>query len=75
VLLTVKEEVLRERLLRRNRESLVQIEERLRRNALFTASDCVGDVQIHLLDNSGELAVTVENLLKLITVSVEPDRT
>jgi ribose 1,5-bisphosphokinase len=75
VLLTVKEEVLRERLLRRNRESLVQIEERLRRNALFTTSDCVGDVKIHRLDNSGELAVTVENLLKLIALSVEPDRT
>lgn len=75
VLLTVKEEVLRERLLRRNRESLAQIEERLRRNALFTASDSVGDVQIYQLDNSGELAITVQNLLKFIALSVEPDRT
>jgi ribose 1,5-bisphosphokinase len=53
----------------------VQIDERLRRNALFTAGDTAGDVQIYRLDNSGELAVTVENLLKLIALSVEPDRT
>jgi ribose 1,5-bisphosphokinase len=75
VLLTVKDEVLRERLLRRGRESLAEIEERLRRNGLFAAQDSLGDTQIYRLDNSGELADTVANLLKLLNVSAKPDRT
>jgi ribose 1,5-bisphosphokinase len=75
VLLTVKDEVLRERLLRRGRESVGEIEERLRRNGLFAADDLIGDTHIHRLDNSGELAVTVEHLLNLLKFSVKPDRT
>ncbi|UVM40114.1 phosphonate metabolism protein/1,5-bisphosphokinase (PRPP-forming) PhnN [Pseudomonas sp. B21-017] len=75
VLLTVKDDVLRERLLRRGRESPAEIEARLRRNALFTADDTIGDTQIRRLDNSGDLAGTVASLLELLSVSAEPDRT
>jgi ribose 1,5-bisphosphokinase len=75
VLLTVKNEVLRERLLRRQRESPAEIEARLRRNALFSADDSIGETQIHRLDNSGDLAGTVANLLKLLSLSAKPDRT
>ncbi|MHC8288254.1 phosphonate metabolism protein/1,5-bisphosphokinase (PRPP-forming) PhnN [Pseudomonas sp. XS1P51] len=75
VLLTVKDAVLRERLLRRGRESIAQIEARLRRNELFTADDLIGDTPIHRLDNSGDLATTVANLLNLLSVSAKPDRT
>ncbi|MGL6245476.1 phosphonate metabolism protein/1,5-bisphosphokinase (PRPP-forming) PhnN [Pseudomonas sp.] len=75
VLLTVRDEVLRERLLKRNRENHEEIEARLRRNGLFTADDSLGDTPIYRLDNSAELAVTVENLLALLKLSVKPDRT
>ncbi|WP_454845430.1 phosphonate metabolism protein/1,5-bisphosphokinase (PRPP-forming) PhnN [Pseudomonas farris] len=74
VLLTVKDEALRERLLRRGRESLAEIEVRLHRNALFTANDLIDDMQIRRLDNSGDLAGTVANLLKLLSLSATPDR-
>jgi len=72
ILLTVKEEVLRERLLRRGRESLAEIEARLRRNELFTAD---GDRHIHRLDNSADLLTTVADLLNLLRVSAGLDRT
>lgn len=72
VLLTVKEGVLRERLLRRGRESLEDIDARLRRNRLFAAAGSIGDTPIQRLDNSGDLAVTVSNLLRLLGLSVEP---
>ena len=75
VLLTVKDEVLRERLLRRGRESLAEIEARLRRNELFTTDSSIGNTQIHRLDNSGDLATTVASLLTLIGISAVPDRT
>jgi ribose 1,5-bisphosphokinase len=75
VLLTVKDEVLRERLLRRGRESIAEIEARLHRNGLFTAEGSNGDTRIHRLDNSGELSTTVANLLDLLRVNAVPDRT
>jgi len=74
VLLTVKNDVLRERLLRRGREGLAEIEARLRRNVLFTTDGLIGDAQIHRLDNSGDLAVTVANLLDLLKTNAVPDR-
>jgi ribose 1,5-bisphosphokinase len=73
VLLTVKDDVLRERLLRRGREGLAEIEARLRRNRLFTADGLIGDTRIHRLDNSGDLAVTVANLLDLLKANAVPD--
>ena len=75
VLLTVKDEVLRERLLRRGRESFAEIEARLRRNGLFTAEGSIGGTQIHRLDNSGELSTTVANLLDLLRINGVSDRT
>ena len=75
VLLTVEDEVLRERLLRRGRESFAEIEARLHRNGLFTAEGSSGDARIHRLDNSGELSATVANLLDLLRINAVPDRT
>ena len=74
ILLTVKAEVLRERLLRRGRESVVEIEARLRRNERFTADASIGDTPIHRLDNSGDLSATVVHLLNLLRVSARPDQ-
>jgi ribose 1,5-bisphosphokinase len=71
VLLTVKDEVLRERLVRRGRESLAEIEARLGRNTQFAADDA----PVHRLDNSGELAVTVAHLVGLLKLNAAPDRT
>lgn len=72
ILLTVKDDVLRERLLRRGRECPAEIEARLRRNGLFTAEYSFADT--NRLDNSGALAATVENLISLIRLSATPDR-
>jgi ribose 1,5-bisphosphokinase len=62
VLLSVKPEVLRQRLLKRNRESLEQIEARLARNARF--EDSLDE--LFLLDNSGDLDESVNKLLRII---------
>lgn len=75
ILLTVKEDVLRARLLRRGREGAVEIEARLRRNELFTAHASEGDTPIHRLDNSGELSVTVANLMNLLQISAAQGQT
>ncbi len=75
VLLTVKDEVLRERLVRRGRESLAEIDARLSRNEQFMAGDFPGDTQIQRLDNSGELADAVAHLLNLLKTNAEPDQT
>lgn len=64
VLLTVEPAVLRERLLRRGRESLEQIEQRLARNAQFDVAAAERD-GLHLLDNSGSLEWARDNLLAL----------
>lgn len=61
LLLSVDQAVLRQRLLARGRESVDEIEARLARNARF--SERLLADHVHLLDNSGPLAHTVERLL------------
>ncbi|KRW59386.1 phosphonate metabolism protein/1,5-bisphosphokinase (PRPP-forming) PhnN [Pseudomonas sp. TTU2014-080ASC] len=65
VLLTVDNEVLRERLIRRQRETPEQIEQRLARNALFDAQAAEAD-GLYVLDNSGDLQLTADRLLALL---------
>ena len=62
VLLTVRPDVLRQRLLKRNRETPEQIEARLARNAHF--EDSLDE--LFLLDNSGDLQESVSKLLRII---------
>ncbi|MBV7479651.1 phosphonate metabolism protein/1,5-bisphosphokinase (PRPP-forming) PhnN [Pseudomonas sp. PDM31] len=67
VLLTVDQSVLRERLLARGRESVVEIDARLARNTRFNQSVLADDdPMVHVLDNSGALENTVERLLGCI---------
>jgi len=62
VLLSVEQDVLRERLLTRGRETPEQIEARLARNALFS-----GELDDYVrVDNSASLASSVERLLQLL---------
>ena len=64
LLLTVDQAVLRQRLLARGRESLVEVDERLARNARFTA-DLIAEAVpgLCVIDNSAALERTVECLL------------
>jgi ribose 1,5-bisphosphokinase len=66
LLLSVDQAVLRQRLLERGRESLVEIDQRLARNARFNERLLAQDSAVHLLDNSGPLEFTVERLLACI---------
>jgi ribose 1,5-bisphosphokinase len=66
ILLTVKSEVLRHRLVRRGRENAEEIDARLRRNDWFLANASSDATPVMRLDNSGELAVTVEHFLGLL---------
>ena len=66
ILLTVGDAILRQRLLDRGRESVVDIEARLQRNARFTAELLASDPGVFVLDNSGELRQTTEQLLHYI---------
>jgi ribose 1,5-bisphosphokinase len=78
ILLTVKTDVLRKRLVRRGRESAEEIEARLERNALFSTDAAQDHAEgIFQLDNSGELSTAVDNLLSLLRregVSAKPHR-
>jgi ribose 1,5-bisphosphokinase len=67
VLLTVDDQVLRQRLHSRGRESAEEIEARLARNAGFADTLLAGEnPDLCLLDNSGSLAETCQRLLQLI---------
>ena len=66
LLLTVDQAVLRQRLLERRRESPIEIDQRLARNARFSEQLLAEDPAVHLLDNSGPLEQTVERLLVCI---------
>ncbi|MHA3736545.1 phosphonate metabolism protein/1,5-bisphosphokinase (PRPP-forming) PhnN [Pseudomonas sp. Eth.TT006] len=74
VLLTVKDEVLRERLLRRGRETPEQIDARLARNTLFKDRRA-SDLPVYLIDNSDALSDAVNQLLELIRLNAAPDQT
>ncbi|MFJ5287238.1 phosphonate metabolism protein/1,5-bisphosphokinase (PRPP-forming) PhnN [Pseudomonas sp. NPDC088429] len=74
VLLTVRDEVLRERLLKRGRETLEQIDARLARNALFKDRRA-SDTPVNLIDNSGDLATAVNQLLDVLKLNAAPDQT
>lgn len=63
VLLTVDQDVLRQRLLARGRESGAEIEARLERNARFAGDLLSSNPSVLLLDNSGDLRQTVAALL------------
>ncbi|MBN2992452.1 phosphonate metabolism protein/1,5-bisphosphokinase (PRPP-forming) PhnN [Pseudomonas cedrina subsp. fulgida] len=64
LLLTVDQAVLRQRLIARGREAMVDIEARLARNAQFTAELIASNgAGLLVLDNSGPLEHTVERLL------------
>lgn len=64
ILLTVSDDILRQRLLARGRESVADIEARLQRNSRFTVELLASDPAVFVLDNSGELAQTRERLLQ-----------
>ena len=63
VLVEVKPEVLRQRLLARGRESAEEVELRLARNARLQT---IADPAVHVLDNSTTLEVAVAGLLALL---------
>lgn len=79
LLLTVRSEVLRERLVRRGRENAEQIEARLQRNVRLSAAGLdASPTALMTLDNSQALAATVANLIALLRcagVSAEQGRT
>ncbi|PTQ69993.1 phosphonate metabolism protein/1,5-bisphosphokinase (PRPP-forming) PhnN [Pseudomonas sp. GV071] len=66
ILLTVDLQVLRERLLARGRESLIEINARLARNAQFQLANTAQDGSLQVLDNSAHFERTVAALLNLI---------
>lgn len=74
VLLTVKDDVLRERLLKRGRETIEQIDARLARNALFKERRS-SDRPVCLIDNSGDLPDAVSQLLDWVRVNAILGRT
>jgi ribose 1,5-bisphosphokinase len=66
ILLSVRPEVLRQRLLARGRETPEEIEQRLARSLELQAGFDEGQGEVLLLDNSAALAQTLERLLGLI---------
>ncbi|MGO3999976.1 phosphonate metabolism protein/1,5-bisphosphokinase (PRPP-forming) PhnN [Pseudomonas fluorescens] len=67
VLLSVRSDVLRQRLMSRGREGIEEIEARLARNALFAPNESAGWAEAGLLlDNSDGLSLTVSHLMDLL---------
>lgn len=67
VLLSVRSDVLRQRLMSRGREGIEEIEARLARNALFAPNEPAGGAEAGLLlDNSDDLSATVSHLMNLL---------
>ena len=67
VLLSVRSDVLRQRLMSRGREGIEEIEARLARNALFAPNGPAGGAEAGLLlDNSDDLSLTVSHLMDLL---------
>lgn len=78
IVLTVDNEVLRRRLLRRARESLPEIERRLQRNQQFVSAAWLDEERVIRLDNSGALEATLVRLLAILReqgVSAVPGQT
>ena len=66
ILLSVNDSTLRQRLLARGRESVTDIEARLKRNSRFAVELLAVDPQVFVLDNSGALEQTTATLLQRI---------
>lgn len=71
IMLRVDTDVLRQRLLARDRETPAEINARLARNELFLESvEALVADRVHLLDNSAALQVGVKRLLALIDAAI-----
>ena len=79
VLVTVDPSLLRQRLQQRNRETSLEIEHRLQRNALFEqtllSNFSQWQLRFFMLDNSGELAQTIEQFHKKLAFHLRIPKT
>ncbi|MDO5680904.1 MAG: phosphonate metabolism protein/1,5-bisphosphokinase (PRPP-forming) PhnN [Pelistega sp.] len=79
VLVTVDPSLLRQRLQQRNRETSLEIEHRLQRNALFEqtllSNFSQWQLRFFMLDNSGELTQTIEQFHKKLAFHLRIPKT